>query len=73
MRTCKLMRTTVLGSAALLVGGVLMEVLAQTTSFTISANVAAIGAVLGSAILMLAAVVVGLLPTRVTHLDECQH
>ena len=73
MRTCKLMRTAVLGSAALLVGGVLMEVLAQTTSFTISANVAAIGAVLGSAILMLAAVVVGLLPTRITHLDECQH
>jgi uncharacterized membrane protein YeiH len=73
MRTCKLMQTAVLGSATLLVGGILMEILAQTTPFTVSANVAAIGAVLGSAILMLAAFVVGVLPTRITHLDECQH
>jgi hypothetical protein len=71
--TCKLMRSAVLVSAALLVMGVAMEVLAQTTSFAITANVVAIVAVLASPAVMLVAFVVGLLPARLTHLDECQH
>jgi hypothetical protein len=71
--TCKLMRSAVLASAALLATGVLMEVLAQTTPFAVTANVIAILAVLASTAIMLVVFAVGLLPARLTHLDQCQH
>ena len=71
--TCKLMRSAVLASATLLVTGILMEVLAQTMSFPVTANLLAILAVLASPAIMLVAFLVGLLPGRLTHLDECQH
>jgi len=70
--TCKLMRSAVVASATLLVTGILMEVLAQTMSFPVTANLLAILAVLASPAIMLVAFLVGLLPGRLTHLDECQ-
>jgi hypothetical protein len=70
--TCKLMRSAVIASAVLLVSGVLMEILAQTTPFAVTANVFAVLAVLASPAIMLVAFVVGLLPARLTQLDECQ-
>ena len=72
MCTCKLMRSAVIASAVLLVSGVLMEILAQTTPFAVTANVFAVLAVLASPAIMLVAFVVGLLPARLTQLDECQ-
>jgi hypothetical protein len=68
--TCKLMRSAVLASAILLVTGILMEVLAQTMSFPVTANLLAILAIPA---IMLVAFLVGLLPGRLTRLDECQH
>lgn len=73
MSTCKLMRSAVLASAALLATGVLMEILAQTTPFSLAANVIAIVAVLASPAVMLVAFIAGLLPARLTRLAECQH
>ncbi len=50
-----------------------MEILAQTTPFTVTANVLAIVAVIASPVVMLVAFLVGLLPARLTRLDQCQH
>jgi hypothetical protein len=71
--TCKLMRSAVLVSAALLVAGGSIEVLAQMTSFAVPTSHLALLAVLTSTGVMLIAFVVGLMPARLTHLDECQH
>jgi hypothetical protein len=71
--TCKLMRSAVLVSAALLVAGGSIEVLAQMTSFAVPTSHLALLAVLASAGVVLIAFVVGLMPARLTHLDECQH
>lgn len=73
MFTCKLMRSAVLASAVLLATGVLTEVVAQTTPFSIAANVIAIVAVLASPAVMLVAFIASLLPARLTRLAECQH
>lgn len=73
MRTCDLMRSAVFSAAALLVSGVLIEILAQSTAAAVPASHVALLAVLASPLVMLAVFVVGLLPPRLTHLDECQH
>lgn len=73
MPACRFLRTLVLTSAALLLLAILMEAIAQTTSFPISANVLAILAALSSPALMLVAFALALLPARLTRLDHCQH
>ncbi len=73
MVSCKLMRSSVLVAGGLLALGILLEVLAQTTPLPLTANLLAIVAILASPAIMLAAFLVGLLPARLTHLDECQH
>ena len=73
MPACRFLRTLVLTSAALLLLAILMETIAQTTSFPISANVLAILAALSSPALMLMAFALALLPAGLTRLDHCQH
>jgi hypothetical protein len=67
------MRSAVLVAATLLVSGVLLEILAQTTPYAVPATHFALLAVLASVGVMLVAFLLGLLPARLTHLDECQH
>jgi hypothetical protein len=73
MPTCKLIRAAVLTAATLLFVGILMEVGAQTLAHSVTANVIAIMAALASPAIMLLALAVGLLPARITRLDECLH
>jgi hypothetical protein len=73
MPACRFLRAVVVASAALLLLAILMETIAQTTSFQITVNVLAILAALSSPALMLLAFALALLPARLTHLDHCQH
>ncbi len=73
MISCTIMRSAVVLSAALLAAGVLLLVVAETTSLVLGITHAALALVLAAALVLAYALVIALLPGSARRLAECQH
>lgn len=73
MLTCKRMRASVLLSALLLLLGVVLEVLAETTLLGVSMNLLALLVVLAAVAVLGLTFLASLLPGTADRLKECVH
>jgi hypothetical protein len=73
MLTCERMRTAVLLSVLLLVAGLVLETIAQTTRLAIPASHLALLLVLAAALVLALTFLASLLPGTADRLRECQH
>ena len=73
MITCTTMRTTVLLSASLFLGGLLMLVLAEVTGVAVPTAHLALALTLGGALTLLLALGIALWPGNGARLSGCQH
>ena len=73
MLNCKRMRTAVLSSALLLVAGLLLEVVAQVTTFAIPTTHLALVLVLSAVLILALTFLASLLPGTAQRLSECRH
>ncbi len=73
MLTCKRMRTAVILSALLLVAGLLLETIAQTTLLAIPTSHLALFLVLAAALVLAVTFLASLLPGTAERLRGCQH